>query len=93
MALVKNPSLKWVIRSDGAFVYDSSKGSVKVINETGVFILQRCQRDVTEIADELIQVFDVPDHLTVLADIQRFLQQMVEEGYLCQGESTDSTSL
>ncbi len=84
MALAMNPNLKWVFRPDGAFVYDACSGLVKVLNETGAFIVQRCDKSASEIADAIVDAFDVPSREAALADVKVFLQQMVEGGYLCE---------
>ncbi|MCK4259608.1 MAG: PqqD family protein [Halanaerobiales bacterium] len=85
MKLTKKEKFKWILREDGGYIYDYSTGTVKVLNDTGSFIIQKCEKNsITDIVNDLLNTFEIDDPHQAEEDVNSFLRNMIEEGYLCQ---------
>lgn len=84
MRLLKNQQMKWILREDAGYIYNYETRDVKVLNRTGSLIIQLCETyTVSEIVYQMARSFVLNDLARVEADVQRFLEMMIEEGYLC----------
>ncbi|HEY3316641.1 MAG TPA: PqqD family protein [Bacillota bacterium] len=86
VTLARNPAFKWILREDGGYVYDPTDKTVKVLNDTGSFIVGRCELYPAEIAAALVETFDISDLDTAARDVSSFLDELVMEGLLCRRE-------
>ncbi len=86
MGLMKNDKFKWILRDDGGYVYDYSTGNVKVLNDTGSYIIQNCADSITDLVTKMKQLFEIDESANVQEDVEQFLDEMLKEGYLCQGQ-------
>lgn len=85
MRVTKNQEFKWILREDGGYIYDYATGNVKVLNDTGSFIIQKCEdNSITDIVNDLLDTFEIGDPRQAEEDVSDFLHSMIEEGYLCQ---------
>jgi hypothetical protein len=82
---LRNPDV--VLREedeDGGLLFNPDTNQVKVINQTGLFIWQLCDGlyGLDEIVQSLHQTFeDVPTN-AVCQDVQEFLDDMSQTGYI-----------
>lgn len=69
---------------DGALLFNPDTDQVKLLNQTGHYIWKRCQKEVT--IDQIIEAFkkdfdDVPEN-QIKSDIEEFVKQMVDTGFI-----------
>lgn len=78
-----NLRLKDLAVSDSGLVFDPASGTIATSNATGVRILRAlCEgKSIQEITDQLTIEYDAPPQV-VEADIQDFIVQLGEQGYL-----------
>lgn len=90
---MRNPDV--VLREeddDGGLLFNPDTNQIKVINPTGLFIWERCdgERDLTEIVETLQEAFDDAPGDQVTQDVQEFMEEMVNTGYIGTVESMES---
>ncbi len=80
-----NPDL--VIREEdenGALVFNPDTNDVKIINHTGISILNICSQKiaVSDIVNELNEQHDIQEGTDVETDVKNFLDEMIATGFI-----------
>jgi hypothetical protein len=92
---IRNPDV--VLREEdeeGGLLFNPDTGQIRVINPTGLFIWQQCDgtRDLDEIATAMQEAFDeeAPPADQLAEDLQTFVKEMVETGFIGVPETMES---
>ncbi|QOR34618.1 PqqD family protein [Clostridium sp. 'deep sea'] len=84
MDISLSDKFKWILKESGGYIYSFEDKSVKVINETGVYILQNITNcSMEELADNMTERYKDTKREDLYRDINSFINQLQSEGYLC----------
>ena len=83
-----NERLVFRKEEDGAFLFDPDTGSLYCLNGTGVLIYERCREGASyeELLSTLISSCEGVREEEARKDLEAFLKEMKERGFLIEGE-------
>lgn len=94
-AYLQNPDV--VVREvdkDGALLFNPDTNSIRVVNRTGFFIWELCEKgsDVPAMVAGLKETFDQAPEAETPAQVEAFLAELVQNGFLGQeGDDVQSS--
>ena len=79
-----NPEIVYREEGEEALLFNPRTGDVKLLNPTGRFIFKLCdgRHSRADIADKMIESFDVDDSGRVRKDLSRFLKDLEHQGFV-----------
>lgn len=82
--LLANPDIVFRQEQEGAFLFDPNTGELKCLNPIGGVIWTLCDgsRSMEQIKSTICREYPQIPHRTILEDLQTFIGELLDMGYL-----------